>query len=129
MLKDEIVGKEFKKKVSWESIDFHTGRPVVFDETLATDSERLVKAIQASTAIEGIFAPVHLDGMLLVDGGIYENVAIEEPIRRCLDDGVAPEDIIVDIILSLDGHVELKEWTSRTLVTKNALDIYRRSQI
>ena len=106
MIQAEIVGKEFKKKVSWEATDYRTGRPIVFDESISNDSELLVKSIVASTAIEGVFAPVHLDGMLLVDGGIYENVAIEEPIRRCLEDGVAQEDIIVDIILSFDGHIE-----------------------
>lgn len=59
--------------------DIHTGRPVVLREG------PLALAVQASAAIPGIYAPVALDGRLLTDGGIVENV----PVRPLRDMGAA----------------------------------------
>ncbi len=47
--------------------DMVTGSPVVFR------SGNLPTAIRASMSIPGAFAPVQKDGMVLVDGGIYNN--------------------------------------------------------
>ncbi len=42
----------------------------------------LVAAIRASIAIPGVLPPVPLDGELLVDGGVLDNVPVEEMRRR-----------------------------------------------
>ena len=50
--------------------DLERGREVVLREG------SIVEALLASTAMPGIFAPVEYDGMLLVDGGIVNNVPV-----------------------------------------------------
>lgn len=52
--------------------ELETGRGVVFDRgDMAT-------AIRASMSVPGFFQPVRVNGRLLVDGGIYDNVPVEE---------------------------------------------------
>lgn len=46
------------------------------------DRGRLADAIRASIAIPGVFPPVPYDGQLLVDGGILDNVPVDEMRRR-----------------------------------------------
>lgn len=50
--------------------DIHSGEPVVIKEG------RLIDAIVASTSIPGIFVPAELNGRMLVDGGLVENVPL-----------------------------------------------------
>jgi predicted acylesterase/phospholipase RssA len=75
----------------------NTGQVVVFDEE--TQMEIRSKALMS---IPFVFAPVEIDGMQLIDGGTFQNVAVGDPIERCKnEEGVRDEDIIVDIILCL----------------------------
>ncbi|MBM3952272.1 MAG: patatin-like phospholipase family protein [Rhodospirillales bacterium] len=46
--------------------DFHSWQPVVFD------SGDLALAVKASMSVPGVFAPVRLDGHLLIDGGAVD---------------------------------------------------------
>lgn len=62
--------------------DIHTG------DTVVLRNGPLADAVRASTAIPGIYAPVSIDGRLLVDGGIVANV----PVRPLRDMGA---DVIV----------------------------------
>ena len=48
-------------------------------EDIAFSRGPLAPAVQGSAAIPGIFPPVSLDGMLLVDGYITKNVPVPEP--------------------------------------------------
>lgn len=50
--------------------DIHLGEAVVIKQGKLSD------AIMASTAIPGIFVPTEIDGRLLVDGGLVENVPV-----------------------------------------------------
>ncbi|MDI3257390.1 MAG: patatin-like phospholipase family protein [Kyrpidia sp.] len=50
------------------SVDLVKGRPFVWDRG------RLILAIRATTSIPGIFAPVSYQGMVLVDGGVLNNL-------------------------------------------------------
>jgi NTE family protein len=52
--------------------DLLTGEKVVFA------SGDLATAVRASMSVPGVFAPVRLDGRLLVDGGVVDNVPIDE---------------------------------------------------
>ena len=52
--------------------DIVTGNKVVFDDG------DLAVAIRASMSVPGAFAPLKVDGRLLVDGGMAENVPIDE---------------------------------------------------
>ncbi|MCB0589284.1 MAG: patatin-like phospholipase family protein [Phaeodactylibacter sp.] len=49
-----------------------TGKPYVFDQAY------LPRALRASMAIPSIFTPVHLQDMLLVDGGLVRNFPVKE---------------------------------------------------
>jgi len=48
-------------------------------EDVALTQGRLAPAVRASAAIPGVFPPVELDGMLLVDGYITKNLPVPEP--------------------------------------------------
>lgn len=52
--------------------DLVSGQPVVFTEG------PVVSAVLASTCIPGLFSPVSIDGKLLVDGGLVENVPVSQ---------------------------------------------------
>ncbi|MCW5582115.1 MAG: patatin-like phospholipase family protein, partial [Luteimonas sp.] len=52
--------------------DIVTGEKVVFDQG------DLAMAIRASMSVPGVFAPVRIDGHLLVDGGVLDNLPIDE---------------------------------------------------
>lgn len=51
--------------------DIGSGKRIVFDRG------DLPRAMRASMALPGIFAPVAFDGSLLVDGGILDNLSVE----------------------------------------------------
>ena len=53
------------------AVDLETG------DTVLMDHGSLSKAIRASMSIPGVFTPVEIDGRLLVDGGIVENLPID----------------------------------------------------
>lgn len=52
--------------------DLISGKAVVFREG------SVVQAVLASTCIPGLFSPVRIDGKLLVDGGLVENVPVSQ---------------------------------------------------
>lgn len=56
--------------------DLETGKEVVIDRG------PVVPAVMASCALPGIFAPVEVDGRLLVDGGISNNVPVSALVNR-----------------------------------------------
>jgi NTE family protein len=86
--------------------DFYSGEPVVFD------SGELLPALKASMSIPGVFVPVEIDGRILVDGGIVNNlpfdllpedcgitVAIDVTPTRANIDGEAPG--MVDAVIGM----------------------------
>jgi NTE family protein len=50
---------------------------IVTGEKVVIGSGNLATAMRASMSIPGIFAPVEIDGMMLVDGGIASNLPVE----------------------------------------------------
>lgn len=54
---------------------------MVFDETLPMEDR--VHKIIASTSIPFAFPPQEIDDMVLVDGGMFSNISIGDPIERC----------------------------------------------
>ena len=84
--------------------DIASGKKVILN------SGEVVKSVMASTCIPGIFIPVEMDGKLLVDGGIVENVPIT-PLKEMgadyiiavdLNAGLRPKkpENIIDVILN-----------------------------
>ena len=96
--------------------DLRTGQAVVLgDGDLAT-------ALRASMSIPGLFAPVEVDGRLLVDGGIAENLPID--VGRTMCGG--------DLVVSFIPPAEMDEKNLRELTGALAqtlsLFIHRRSR-
>jgi len=54
-------------------------------EAVALDHGSVAQAMRASMSVPGAIAPVEIDGRLLVDGGIANNLPIDEARRLCAD--------------------------------------------
>ena len=61
-------------------------------QRVVLDSGSLAKAIYASTAIPGVFQPIKINGIDLIDGGISNNIPIE-----------VAKDMGADIIIAVDA--------------------------
>lgn len=51
---------------------------IVTGERVVLDKGAVAPSVRASAAIPGLFSPVEIDGRLLVDGGIVDNLPIEQ---------------------------------------------------
>lgn len=83
--------------------DISTGSPVVLS------SGNLALAMRASASIPSVFAPVEIDGKLLVDGGVSHNLPVE--IVKKMG---AERLIVVDVSTPLATREELKNILSIT---------------
>jgi NTE family protein len=68
---DGLTFKDTKIELHMVATDIRTGETVVLSEGL------LIRSMQASIAIPGIFPPVEIDGRLLVDGGTTNNLPVD----------------------------------------------------
>ncbi len=67
--------EDSKIPLAMVATDISSGEKVVLDKG------DLASAVMASTCIPGVFSPVEINGRLLVDGGVVENVPIS-PLRE-----------------------------------------------
>ncbi len=51
---------------------------IVSGERVVLDKGFVAPAVRASAAIPGLFSPVEIDGRLLVDGGVVDNLPVEQ---------------------------------------------------
>lgn len=86
--------------------DIETGQQVVLDKGY------LSKALIASSAFPSIFAPIELDGKILVDGGVSNNFPVDE-IRK----------LGADIIIGVDVQDDIKDRNSLNDATKILVQI------
>ena len=94
--------------------DIETGAAVVMGEG------DLAKAIRASMSVPGVFAPVQIDGHMLVDGGIAGNLPVE--IIREMN---------VDVIIAVDVEFPLytiEELRSAIAISEQMLTILIRKE-
>lgn len=75
----------------------------------------LARAVRASMAIPGVFTPVEIDGRVLADGGMVENIPVETV--REMDSDIV---IAVDLRLPLGDRAQLESLTG---VLSRALDV------
>ncbi|TDG37867.1 patatin [Pedobacter changchengzhani] len=59
------------------AVNFSEGRLVYFNQG------PLIRAIQASSCIPGVFKPIMIDGQMYVDGGILNNFPVEPLMKDC----------------------------------------------
>jgi NTE family protein len=90
--------------------DLITGEEVVLSKGVLAD------ALRASMSVPGVFAPVRIDGRLLVDGGMSNNLPVSV-VREMGADIV----IAVDISSPLLGENDLKSVFSVTVQLTNFL--------
>lgn len=91
------------------AVDLETGERVLIDRG------NLADAMRASMSIPGVFTPVELDGRLLVDGGIRDNLPVD-----------AARAMGADIVIAVDIGDELRsreELKSMLAVTSQAMTI------
>lgn len=74
--------------------NIETGKPVVLERGY------LPRAISASGALPSLFSPVHIEDMLLVDGGVINNYPIDEVKNKG-----------IDIIIGVDVQDSLRDRT------------------
>jgi NTE family protein len=94
--------------------DLETGARVVLGDG------DLTSAMRASMSAPGVFAPVEIDGRLLVDGGIVENLPVD-----------VAKSMGVDIVIAVDvgfQPVPRKELTSALAVSNQAVTIMMRHE-
>ncbi len=66
-----LEGKSFEElpiPFAVTAVDINTGKQVVIDKG------NVARAVRASCSVPGIFLPVEMDGMLLIDGGIRNSI-------------------------------------------------------
>lgn len=71
------------------AVDLLSGKLVIFDKG------PVAVGVQASSCIPSIFRPVHLDGKILVDGGVLCRVPIEQ-VRKMGADVVVAVDVLIN---------------------------------
>jgi len=92
LLKDLFGGASLLRDFNQLSIPFRAvATNIVTAETVSLAGGDLAHAVQASMSIPGIFAPVEIDGQLLVDGGVTRNL----PVSTVRDMGA-------DIVIAVD---------------------------
>lgn len=108
LLSNEKLGELITKHIGEKNIE-DSSIPLTFVATNITNGEKVVlnkgnvaKAVMASCAIPGIFEPVQIEEVLLVDGGVVENV----PINTLSDMG---SDYIVGVDLNSKHTYERPE--------------------
>ena len=89
--------------------DIETGQAVVLGQG------SVAQAMRASMAVPGAIAPVELDGRLLVDGGIADNLPIDEARKLCAD-------VVIAVNISTPPLTR-KEITSALSVTTQLINL------
>ena len=95
--------------------DIETGDAVVLDHG------SLPLAMRASMSVPGALAPVEIDGKLLVDGGIANNLPIDEARRLCAD-------VVIAVNISTPP-LKRKEITSAFSVTAQLLNFLGKATV
>ncbi len=70
--KQSVLIEDLPTKFKTVSVDLMEGKQVIFDKG------DLLTALRATTAFPGIFSPLIYEGMMLVDGGVLNNLPVEE---------------------------------------------------
>mgnify|MGYP000894927400 CR=1 FL=1 len=96
--------------------DLATGKPVVLK------SGSLAKAMRASMSIPSALTPVELDGKLLVDGGVSDNVPVDVARQLCRPDVIIAVDVGAPLAPAseLTSVLSITEQLTTILTVRNA---------
>ena len=89
---DSLDFRSFRIPFACVAADMMTRKEVVFDRG------NLVLAMRASMAVPGVFTPVAVDSMMLVDGGVLNNFPVD--VARAMG---------ADIVIGVDVQAELMD--------------------
>jgi len=87
---------------------------VVSGSVVEHKSGNIVRAIRSSMAIPTVFAPVKMDSMLLVDGGVARNF----PVQEAIDMGA---DIIIGVYVGFQEDITADDLNSMTAVLSRSI--------
>ena len=87
---------------------------VISGKVVEHKSGDLVKSIRASMAIPTIFAPVEMDSMLLVDGGVARNFPVEEALNMGAD-------IVIGVYVGFQEDVTAGDLNSMTAILSRSI--------
>jgi NTE family protein len=97
ILGEELTFDELKIPLELIAADVLTGREVVLHKG------RVVDAIRATMSVPGVFEPVHYGDLLLVDGGILNNVPVDAVCRAGMQISLAV-DVLPDFPRNRPGE-------------------------
>jgi len=88
----DITFEDLRIPLALVAVDLETGEEVVLREG------RVVEAVRATISLPGVFAPYRLDGRLLIDGGVLNNVPAD-----------VVRDMGADVVIAVDVSPELED--------------------
>lgn len=94
---------------------------IVTGEAVVLDHGSLAHAMRASMSVPGALAPVEIDGRLLVDGGIANNLPIDQARKLCAD-------VVIAVNISTPP-LKRKEITSALEVTAQLINFLGKATV
>lgn len=90
-------------------------------ERVILENGNLARAMQASMSVPGIFAPVEIDGKLLTDGGVVNNLPVDVA-RNMGADIIIAVDIAAPLLNrdELDSVIAITDQVTRVMIQANA---------
>ena len=104
--REKLAGKEIVKKISVGSADMNTAKYVSFDYNATQLTDDYVNHVISSTEMPFAFPPLLDKNMTLLDGGVVWKMDIPGAIKRCLEIVDSEKDIIMDVIMTAQSHLE-----------------------
>jgi len=87
---DKVLELTGEKEFGEENITFRCNSvDIVNHEHVVHRSGKIADAVKASISVPGFFSPCKMDGKLLVDGGVYENMAVSVAREEGFSDVIA----------------------------------------
>lgn len=107
--KDKLSDKRIIKKISLGTTDMNTARYISYDYNETELTDQYVNHVIASTAMPLAFPALLDGGNTLLDGGVVWKMDVPGAIQRCLEIVDDESDIIMDIIMTAQSHIETAE--------------------
>lgn len=114
-LKKEFTQTTVSRGLNLGITDIKDGSYKAFSEQNILQGSNLVDALYASMSFAGFFPPANVLGSSYFDGSAVWDVDIFSAINRCVAQGFAHQDIVVDVILTSAANlkeVDAKDYTS-----------------